>query len=110
MKKLIVIVIIMGLALGAYLLFLNSQDVTVESEDDNKVISAYSHGGLCPWGECNETVLVNSDGSFIVTSERENGTETINSGTVSVIDVKALKVLIRSADFEQIREQPFTDD
>ncbi|MFH0853520.1 MAG: hypothetical protein V1853_03880 [bacterium] len=94
MKKLVLIIIVMGLGLSAYLFFLNIQEVKIESENDNIIIRVYSHGGLCPWGDCNETTIVNTDSSYLVTSKRESGIETINSGSVSTITIKELQALI----------------
>jgi hypothetical protein len=60
-------------------------------------------GGLCPYGGCWSSILLNRDGSF----ERITGDSSKTKGTSSKNDIDALVALIEKSDFASIRSKKF---
>jgi len=70
------------------------------SMDSGKLLEIYSHGGLCPNGECRLSTIITTDGKVMVNGNLET--------TLISNEITKLRDLINGADFTSIKSIKFT--
>jgi hypothetical protein len=109
----IAILVALGIGVGVFVYFTTQQTPILHPDQIQRtpLVKVYTHGGLCPTGECRSEIVINLDGTFVYIPDlNTKGVESTRiEGSVSVEKLSFLKQAIEQSNFPKLKEKKFTE-